>query len=341
MRRQAATHLLLFCLIVLDASAYAQIKPTQNEALKKKACDYLTKAEAESISGVPMVPGADSPFSCSFRSVGFTNSPPNNKQVALSFWFWPSPDANDWAAAKKGIASYPVNSSVVVRDVLDFGDAAIWVSSPGLNGTLTAFKGGTIQVQVTIGGGIPDDAKLQHAKAIAAKALGGTGGTGYAYLGTPKGNAADAAAMAKVMQQGKTYSQAPYITQSQFLKSVKEVSLNMESDPSLARYISAAEQRSDIVSELTKYGIAVRPNAPVSLLARVGHQVPLTIVRTYSLGGVKQSEHRFPVHDISVALKFLVRAGPGGTGNSTWLRRLRHLNRILPIWSKTAIPRTR
>jgi hypothetical protein len=175
-------------------------------------------------------------------------------------------------------------------------------------------------VEVTIAG-IPNEAAFQYAKAIAAKALGGTG---YAYLGTPKSNAAEAAATAKLMQQGKTFSQAPYITQSQFLKSVKEVSLTLESAPSLGRYISVAEQRSDIVSELAKYGIAVRPNAPVSLLAKVDHHVSVS-TRTYrgvgtpslaNPGGtvVDQGTEQFPIHDISVALRFLVRAGAWRNG---------------------------
>jgi hypothetical protein len=126
------------------------------------------------------------------------------------------------------------------------------------------------------------------------------------------------------MQQGKTYFHAPYIIQSQFLKSLKGVSLTLESDPSLGRYISAAEQRSDIISELAKYGIAVRPNAPVSLLAKVDHHVSV-FTRTYrgvgtpslaNPGGtiVDQGSEQFPIHDLSVALRFFVRAGAWRNG---------------------------
>ena len=47
MRQWAATYLLLFWLMLLGGYAYAQSGPTQDTALKKKACDSLTKLEAE------------------------------------------------------------------------------------------------------------------------------------------------------------------------------------------------------------------------------------------------------------------------------------------------------
>ena len=61
------------------------------------------------------------------------------------------------------------------------------------------------------------------------------------------------------------YSQAAEIDDSEFLSTVKEVSLDLRSDDSLAQYISLAAQRNEIVSALAGYGIAVRPNAPVTL----------------------------------------------------------------------------
>jgi hypothetical protein len=54
------------------------------------------------------------------------------------------------------------------------------------------------------------------------------------------------------------YSQAAEIDDSEFLSAVKEVSLNLQSDDSLAQYISLAAQRNEIVSALAGYGIAVR-----------------------------------------------------------------------------------
>jgi hypothetical protein len=47
MRQWAATYLLLFWLMLLGGYAYAQSDPIQDTALNKKACDSLTKLEAE------------------------------------------------------------------------------------------------------------------------------------------------------------------------------------------------------------------------------------------------------------------------------------------------------
>lgn len=58
------------------------------------------------------------------------------------------------------------------------------------------------------------------------------------------------------------YSQAAEIDDSEFLSAVKEVSLDLQSDDSLAQYISLAAQRNEIVITLAGYGIA-RFNSPV------------------------------------------------------------------------------
>jgi hypothetical protein len=184
MMGQTATYLLVVWLTAAASSVcFAQGNAPQNDALNKKACDYLTKSEAEAILGTSVESQTDNATACVFVNVGGLQAG-KKKQVRLIVYLSTSPDANGLAAAKKGIALYPV-ASMGVKDVPDFGDAAMWLWVPGSGGTFWAFKGGTIQVEVTIAG-IAEDATLQNAKALAAKPLGGTG---YAHLGTPKSNA--------------------------------------------------------------------------------------------------------------------------------------------------------
>jgi len=71
------------------------------------------------------------------------------------------------------------------------------------------------------------------------------------------------------------YSQAALIDDNQFLSGVKEVSLDLRSDASLAQYISPAAQRNAIVNALAGYGIAVRPSAPVTLIITVTDHRPV------------------------------------------------------------------
>src|SRR5437016_5130052 len=71
------------------------------------------------------------------------------------------------------------------------------------------------------------------------------------------------------------YSQAASIDDSEFLGAVKEVSLDLQSDASLAQYISLAAQRNEIISALAGYGISVRPNAQVTLAVTVTNHLPV------------------------------------------------------------------
>ena len=197
MRRRAALRFLSFCLAVGGAPtvcAPAQSNPPQNAALKKKPCDFVTKSDAETILGKAVVARESNAFECSFREAGFTSKAPLNHQVDFSIWYSASPDPNDYAVRQKNIADYPTPSQVVTS-VPGFGDAATWVWVPGWGGTLYAFNGGTIQVEVVISG-VPESAALRSAKALAAKALGGSAGTGYAYVTPKKYNAAVASTAA-------------------------------------------------------------------------------------------------------------------------------------------------
>ena len=83
---------------------------------------------------------------------------------------------------------------------------------------------------------------------------------------------------------------------------VKEVSLELKSDPALAEFVSLAEQQNEILRVLTGYGIAVRPNAPLTLLVTVEYPVQ-TIKTTYNVGESSQQ-----VRGIYVDAQFFVNA---------------------------------
>ena len=181
MRQSTAGFVLVMSFSVFAGSAcYAQAK---------KPCDFITvKSDAESILGSPVNAGKDNQYNCQ-RSVepGFTSKAPKNKQVSLSIWYSAAPDPNDYAVRRKNLVDYKAASDVV-KDVAGFADAAIWKWTPGWGGTFVAFKGGTIQTEVVISG-LPEDAALQSAKTLAAKPLGGSAKSGYAYAGAPGGPA--------------------------------------------------------------------------------------------------------------------------------------------------------
>jgi hypothetical protein len=101
------------------------------------------------------------------------------------------------------------------------------------------------------------------------------------------------------------YSQAAEIDDSEFLDTVKEVSLDLQSDDSLAQYISSAAQRSEIVSALAGYGIAVRPNAPVTLAVTVTDHRPVIEYRNVKTNVVQET---VVVHGIYISLRFFVKA---------------------------------
>jgi hypothetical protein len=162
------------------AEIKAALPPPQNAALNQKPCNFLTKADAESILGQSVVQRSDSNYDCWYVQDGFAGGTgANNKQIQLSIPRTTSPNADAVNKARAGIASDRTMSATVSRDVADFADAAIWSWTPRW-GSFVAFKGGTIEVDVIIAG-IDEAAALQNAKKLAARALGGAGKTGYAY----------------------------------------------------------------------------------------------------------------------------------------------------------------
>ena len=100
------------------------------------------------------------------------------------------------------------------------------------------------------------------------------------------------------------YSQATEIDDSEFLSAVKEVSLDLRSDDSLAQYISLAAQRNEIVGALAGYGIAVRPNAPVTLAVRVTDHRPVIEYRSVKTNMVQET---IVVHGLYMSLRFFMK----------------------------------
>ena len=310
--------MIVLAVLSSPVTAAQQQRPSQPQSAAtagtdKKACDFLSKEEAESILSQPVELKADYPKQCQYVEVGFTNKPPKNKLVSIDASTSSTPQPNEYVEAKKNVASFQE-----VKEVSDVGDAAVWLWIPGFGGSLYAYKAGTITVAVIVNG-LPEDTALQHAKTLAAKPLGGLAGTGYVYAGTPKHRAAAAAdasversVLAKLLQEGKTFSQAPYITERQFLELAKDVSLDFMTDPSLNKYISATEQRGLLERALDGYGIAIRDGRPVTLRVRVRH-FNNVLTKTYIRGGAS-STYQYPIHTIEVTLKFLVRAGAWRSG---------------------------
>jgi hypothetical protein len=69
---------------------------------------------------------------------------------------------------------------VSYKELGDLGDAALWVWAGGYYGAPYAFRGGTVEVAVKINR-VPENVALSTAKKFAARALSGTGKTGFAY----------------------------------------------------------------------------------------------------------------------------------------------------------------
>lgn len=297
---------------------------------EKKPCEVLTKAEAEAVMGKTADLRGNNPFDCWYVETGWTNKPPKNKQVRITAHTNPAPQANELADTWKNMADNPMPTRTS-RNVPNFVDGAIWNWYQGHGGELFAYKAGMISVSVIVSG-LAEEAALEHAKRLAANMLGGSQGTGYVYntpkimprMDKPAVASADAmppekTAPVAALQGGKTFSEAVYITASQFLQEVKEVSLTVVSSSTLGKYISDAEIRHYVVDLLNFYHIAVTPNAPVALQVSVDELLSdFTRTDTYRdgfvPGGTYNTEEGFHAHTLTVSVEFFVRAAAWRNG---------------------------
>jgi hypothetical protein len=101
------------------------------------------------------------------------------------------------------------------------------------------------------------------------------------------------------------YSQASEIGDSEFLTSVKEVSLVLHSADSLQQYVSVAAQRNEIAKALAGYGIAIRPNARVILAVTVSDHRPVVAYRDVKTNVVAET---IAIHGIYMSMRFFVKA---------------------------------
>jgi hypothetical protein len=213
MMRQPATGFVLLVWLTASASSACYAQGT-------KACDLLTKADVESVLGVAL----QEPFSprsggkimeghCTFTNDIYGKSPRKvlTVNVDVSYSAAPNPAAVDqWL---KDLEASPYSNGADPVNVPGIGDAAFWFP-----GVLRVFKGGTMFLSLSgdfRGGQSSSDPSgflpEEQIKALALKALGGTGSTGYVYMRTPKSNATVAAAVVtapRPPQGGTTFSQA-------------------------------------------------------------------------------------------------------------------------------------
>lgn len=181
---------LLALLLALAAipSCYAQGKTqlktspapaTQSVPGGSSACDLLTQADAESVIGLSLnlVRGPDQSV-CTFLGTRPGLVAARRTEVRLDMLNTAAPNPDAVRAARARLVGVPA----AIKDVPDVADAALWfwTNDDGGTGRLIVFKSGTTELIFTIVG-VSEDAALAGAKKLAARALGGAGGTGYAY----------------------------------------------------------------------------------------------------------------------------------------------------------------
>lgn len=203
--RQFATGLVLVvCFSAFTESVcLAQAKAPANAAPGQTLCSFLTKAEAEAILGEPVVQQAATASLCRYIQNGYEGGTgPKNKQLSLAIAHAPAPDSEGLNSRRTNIARDPALAGVVVRDVTDLGDAALW-SWTTRWGRLNSFKGGNTEAQVTVAG-IDEAVALRNAMELTARLLGGSGKTGYAYAGWTGGSSKNGISAAALTAKAAT-----------------------------------------------------------------------------------------------------------------------------------------
>ena len=192
MRHLATRSVPLLGLAILSGlHAYAQ---------NKTACELVSKADAEAILGVPLLPPTPSP---PFRSLldpdftsgtpeqgcAFTNfnseysgrnqpKPPKVVHVSLEVRYSATPNAHAVDEARKQVDARTYDHPT---DLPGLGNAAFWIGPPN-NVTVFVFLGGTTRLMVG-----PSEIGLEQEKALAAKALAALGKTTFTYGTQPAG----------------------------------------------------------------------------------------------------------------------------------------------------------
>jgi len=174
---------------ILLAGLLTAIGCSTCHAQAKQACELVTKADAESVLGVtleqprPYAPFRsllDKDFTKGMMGAGctFTNvapgkpRPPKVIEVGIEVRYSPTPNNAAVEQLRKEIDERTYEDPV---EVPGLGDAAVWLG-PANNLSLFVFTGGKMTLMIG-----PSQLDLKQAKALALKALGGPGKTGYVY----------------------------------------------------------------------------------------------------------------------------------------------------------------
>jgi hypothetical protein len=286
--------------LVLSASGPWSESPLRAQAAT--ACDIIPLDDISAAFGREMFlrpTRPQPPTICTFSSVGPFDRPTGPVvNLIISLFHASAPDRDAMVDEARRLLQ---QRQVQTTDVANVGDAAFWFGNEQ-TGELHVFRGGV--EALVLAGQLP----LEKMKALAAKALGGP--TGFAYNGTETLNRPGPTAIAAAeppLVGGASFSQAVYITQAEFLKQLKEVSLFLDASPRLAKFMPPAQQRDYVTKALAAHGIAVRAGAPVALVAAFDElDGEGTTTKTYTDG--RSETETFLIHDVFVTLDFYVRA---------------------------------
>lgn len=216
------------------------------------------------------------PTNCNYSTQDPFDNRPVQPVITLQIQFTheatPDPEAVDNAAR-----ILKQQRGVVVDSIQGLGDAAFGFGNE-LAGDLYVFRGGVETLHLS------GSLTLEKLKPLALKALGGPGRTGYAYGGTRPGapSAPTVTAANTPVVGGGSFSDAVYITPSEFLKQVKEVSLQIFND---AKAVPEATVRAYLTKALAARGIIVRAGAPVSVMATF-KELPPTPGASYQIHNI-------------------------------------------------------
>ena len=186
------------------------------------------------------------PTNCNYSTQDPFDNRPVQPVITLQIQFTheatPDPEAVDNAAR-----ILKQQRGVVVDSIQGLGDAAFGFGNE-LAGDLYVFRGGVETLHLS------GSLTVEKLKPLALKALGGPGRTGYAYGGTRPGAppAPTVTAANTPVVGGGSFSEAVYITPSEFLKQVKEVSLQIFNG---AKAVPEATVRAYLMKALAARGI--------------------------------------------------------------------------------------
>ena len=217
---------------------------TPPQAQNKAACDLIPLADISTVFGQEMFlrpRRGMGPEYCNYMNVGpFDRPKPGQQSVSLNITFLhqAAPDPDAVVDASRVLKQQRQIDTTAVTGI---GDAAFWYGND-MSGELVVFRGGT--ETLTLSGQL----SLDKMKALVTKAFGGPGRTGFAYGGKP--STFDVSYVDTPIVGGGSFSQAVYITQSEFLKQVKEVSLSVAREAPM-KGISTGDQRALVTKALT------------------------------------------------------------------------------------------